>query len=239
MSENKAILVPFYFKKDYPQLKKSDVNWQWTSLQGFENCLIYGLGLFDDNKKCFGLLKQGTYVLTLNEGTRFLIWSRSLVDNTLSLSLYKTNDLVPITIDKENQKIINKKQTSYWFNALPISKIEIKLNPDFLYNSFKFPNDFTSIGEILLLTEIDGLYGEVSNNKFWHNTALIRLNTFNDVIEIFPQDHFNKSNADFGYVWMTQVQRDLKKNRIKVNGIRMNDFYLNKTNRQRKIINWL
>jgi hypothetical protein len=234
LTRNKAILAPWYFKKDFPQILKSEVKLFWKSIGGYENCEIYGLGLFDNKNACYGLIKQGTYLLSSNDSKQFIIWSRKLQNNILSLSVYISEQLKTITIDKETRKLINRKTTSYWFNALPVRTIEIIINPLKPEGDYFFHQSFKDFGEILLLTEVEGLYLDLPKDNYWHNTALIKLNTTQDKFYIYPQDHFNKSNADFGYIWMTQVERDNNNGLIKVNGIRMDDFYLDKNYRNRK-----
>ncbi|RZJ98248.1 MAG: hypothetical protein EOO46_25125 [Flavobacterium sp.] len=53
-------------------------------------------------------------------------------------------------------------------------------------------------------------------------------------ISLFPQDWFNKSNADFGYQWLTRVIRNPKNNSIIGQGIRIDNFELDETNKELK-----
>jgi hypothetical protein len=52
-------------------------------------------------------------------------------------------------------------------------------------------------------------------------------------VQVFPQDWFNESNYDFGYQWITRVERR-PDGRIVGDGIRLGSFELDETNKRVK-----
>ena len=98
---------------------------------------------------------------------------------------------------------------------------------------FSFPDEFKKFGEFILLTELDNLYENPDPNNYWHNTTMLLIKPDSGWVFSYPQDWFNKSNGDFGYEWITRAIRDPKTNLINGQGIRLSDFVLDESNKQR------
>ena len=65
-----------------------------------------------------------------------------------------------------------------------------------------------------------------------HNTAIVSLRPKINQISIYPQDWFNRDEKiDFGYQWITRAERNIKTNKIHIQGIRLDDQILDETNR--------
>jgi hypothetical protein len=79
--------------------------------------------------------------------------------------------------------------------------------------------------------EIPELYK--NGNPQWHNTSILLLKPSDDKIFFYPQDWFNKSDADFGYQWITRAIKNTETGLIHGQGIRISNFILDETNRQR------
>ena len=99
---------------------------------------------------------------------------------------------------------------------------------------FEIPTEIKKFKQFILITELDNLYFNPNPNNFWHNTTMLDVNLEKGIIHNYPQDWFNKGDADFGYQWITRAIRNPKTNLIEGQGIRISEFILDDTNRQIK-----
>lgn len=93
-----------------------------------------------------------------------------------------------------------------------------------------FPDEFTDIVEVFVLAD----YTDKKSNYFDEMyRAIYSIHFSEGVIEVYPQDWFNKGNLDFGYQWITQITKR-KDGKLCGNGIRIAEFLLDDTNIQIK-----
>lgn len=216
--EHTTYLSPWYFKKNEPKLGKNLI---WKYVEKIKGEHVGILQLLNEDK-CIGILNSNCYVKPL-KGSNFLIWVRG----TNKIEMYNSADLKPLDteqIDWKNQKI------TYLFDATPMAELEYFID---LYQTnlkFQFPDSFKDIEEILQVNDIDGMYEDFESG--FNNTAIISLKPSANLIEIFPQDWFNRDKRiDFGYQWITRAERNLKNGRIHSEGIPIDPLVLDKTNR--------
>jgi len=99
--------------------------------------------------------------------------------------------------------------------------------------TFNFPEIFKSIDEIIQVNDIDCMYQDYKDGM--HNTAIVVLQPKNNKIILYPQDWFNRDESiDFGYQWITRADRNIKTGRMHIQGIRIDEYILDDTNRQVK-----
>jgi hypothetical protein len=224
-------LTPWYLQKDKPILLKDNqqVNFKYESET---------IALNDNQKNCYGVIEIYSYLLPSDDSQSFLIWSRSLEKNiglqTITIYYYKTESL--IKFDNKDKAIADtkKRKLHFQFKCKPASEFSFQFNPNNSEQKVEFPEEFKKFKRVLLITELDNLYFNPTPNTFWHNTTILDLQFDTGWIFNYPQDWFNKSDADFGYQWITRAIRNPKTNLIEGQGIRISDFVLDETCRQLK-----
>jgi len=224
-------LTPWYLQKDRPILFKDGQQLNFKSERET-------ITLNDNQKNCYGIIEIYSYILPSDDNQSFLIWSRSLEKNiglqTITLQYYRTEELR--TFSNKDKAIADTKKNKlhFQFNCTPRAEFSFEFNPNNSEQKVDFPEDFKKFKQVLLITELDNLYYNPNPDNFWHNTTILDLQFDIGWIFNYPQDWFNKSNADFGYQWITRVIRNPKTNLIEGQGIRISDFVLDETCKQLK-----
>jgi hypothetical protein len=230
---NKApALCPWYFNDTTPKLKKNGqaLRWHWLEKIGKE---YFGAALLEDRKKtCFGIVETYTYILPNARHDQFLIWSKDMSSPPeFTMSLFTADDLQPIARPKESIfSLRERNRTDFFFDCPPRSILSFGLHPGVEQLDLTFPGEVKSFPDFCIVTQIPGLYPH--GQKTWNETAILLVKPGEDTIAIFPQDWFNQSDADFGYEWITRAIVHPKTGLIHGQGIRMDDFILDHTNRQ-------
>ena len=214
-----SYLSPWYFK-DYTPYIGQNLKWKHFGNLGM-------IKLMND-KDCLGMIGMYCYLKPINDDY-FLIWTRG----TTRLELYKIQDLKPI---QNENSLINKlrdKKQKYFFDCEPIEKIEYFFDLYKTEISFDFPDTIKTIDEIIQVNDIDGMYSDYKEGM--HNTAIVVLQPKIGRIILYPQDWFNRDETvDFGYQWITRAERNSKTGKIHIQGIRIDEYILDDTNRQIK-----
>lgn len=228
-------LCPWYFKETSPRLTRLGqvLRWRWVEKIGSEYAGAFILA--DQTGTCFGILKTYTYLLPGPGHDTFLVWPRTndaaAGRPEIKLSLYATDMLLPIQNHEERiLKLRDAKTEFFYFNPEPQKTISIPLNADAEHSNHEFPAEFKPFPEFCAVTDIPGLYGDP--NKRWDNSAIVLIKPQDNRIQVYPQDWFNKSDADFGYQWITMAVRNPATGLIHGQGIRIGDFILDETKRQ-------
>ncbi len=228
-----AFLSHWYFDKYKPKLSIKSHLLIWEYIENVESQYVGALLLKDRNGVVLGLVNSYIYIKSDESGSKFLVWKRTLENNQVQIHLYETKDLKEIENSEELLlKFKETKANPYYFNCKPAATLTLNLNPSTLENEVECSEDFKDFDEILMLMDIPNLYGEKEENL--NNTAIVVLTPKLGTFLIYPQDWFNKSNADFGYQWITRAIRDYKTGLIKIQGMRIDSFTLDKTNRNLK-----
>lgn len=230
-------LSPWYFDKNKPKLvfDKRILTWKFVEKIKDEYA---GIVTLNDGKSVLGLFNAYVYIQPSLIGDRFCVWRRSSNENegfpTLILNLYLTKDLKPFT--DSNSSILHllaDKEHSYKLNCRPIATISFQVNGDKEAFKVEFPEEFQLFDEFITVLDIPGLY--LNGKSEWNNTALVEIKPKHNCVFIYPQDWFNQNEKiDFGYQWITRAVRNPNNNNILIQGIRINEFELDETNRQIK-----
>ena len=112
---------------------------------------------------------------------------------------------------------------------MPTAEFCFEFNPNNSEQKVDFPDEFKKFKQTLLITELDNLYYNPNPDDFWHNTTILDLRFDTAWVFNYPQDWFNKSNADFGYQWITRAISNPETNLIEGQEIRITDFILDET----------
>ena len=233
---NKApSLCPWYFNDTTPKLMRNGKALRWHWLEKIKKEYV-GAALLEDKKnQCFGILKTYTYLLPNAGKDQFLIWPKDMAaPPEFNIDLFATSELQPIENQEESIFALrDHDMTLFFFNGKPKASLSFVLHPAVEQLDVTFPPAFASFPDFCIVTQIPGLYKQ--GKKTWHNTAILLVRTSAAKIEIFPQDWFNQSDADFDYEWITSAIVNPKTGLIHGQGIRMDDFMLDHTNRQLQV----
>ena len=237
LMDSAPYLTPWYLDKDKPKLLKGGEQLKWKRVNKVGKEEVGVLVLEDMNKNCYGIVDIYTYILPSNDNKSFLIWCRTLEKvfghQPLNIFYYTTDNLQPFAdTDKAILKLKELKQP-FAFSVNPTSKVKIDFDPTQDAMKFDFPDDFKKFGEFIFITELANLYENPTPDKYWHNTSMLDFKADKGWIFNYPQDWFNKSDCDYGYQWITRAVRNPETNLIHGQGIRISDFVLDNTNRQR------
>ncbi|WP_298143926.1 hypothetical protein [Flavobacterium sp.] len=231
LMDKSPCLAPWYFSRDNPKLIKGDETLHWKTIGS------HGItALTDPIGNSYALISMSWYVLAADDSKSFLIWNRDLEKTiglqTVQILYYESDKLRPIVgWDKTISQMESKKKIIH-FAGEPAAKFEFSFNPKEEAMKFDFPDEFKKFGEFILLTELENLYDNSEPDNYWHNTTMLYINTDSGWVFNYPQDWFNKSNCDFMYQWITRAIKNPKTNLIHGQGIRIDDFVLDETNRQ-------
>jgi hypothetical protein len=189
-----------------------------TSLQDAEGMTLLILDVY-----CYArILDDGTVLLWREMGEKA---ARRIVFDSFPLSsLRQLSDPLATAAKMREEKLS--------VAPLPISQhwelspyLEAGLHP------VSIPYDWSRFGETLVLAD----HADVSD----HNKMARAIFAFawgRRQVEVFPQDWYNTGDYDFGYQWITRVDRR-SDGSIVGSGVRLGNFELDETNRQVK--NWL
>ena len=185
----------------------------------------------------YGLLKKYSYLQPNKTGTRFLGWYRHAVRDvglaSITVFLYDTRDFCEIELLENSIRKLTWDKTSFcMFNCEPLEKFTIQLDSRMESSHLVFPERFREFEEVIMVLDIPGLYANESGP--WNRTAIVILKPLQERLYIYPQDWFNQNDSiDFGYEWIAMAARDPKTGLIKGEGIKVDPFTLDETNRQR------
>lgn len=228
-------LVPWYFSEQKPELVLDHSTLTWKFIDKVEDEYL-GVLTLNNNDNVIGLFKTYVYIHPSPDKKSFCVWSRSndseLNVPSLKIDLFFTKDLESFAEKEKTLLEFHKNKTKQF-----LLNSKLKTTVSFQLNSYQenftvdFPIDFKVFDEFIAVADIPGLYPDA--NSGWNNTALIVINPQKKLVSIYPQDWFNKDkNADFGYQWITRAVRKESDGRIIIQGIRIDSFELDKTNRQ-------
>jgi hypothetical protein len=233
--DNAPYLCPWYFNETNPKLTKHNepLKWKWIEKIGEEYVGVSTL--VDQRGRCFGIVKTYTYLLPGPTNDEFLAWSRTSSKPSgspeIKMSLYATDMLQPIENSEELVlKYKDSKVDFFYFNGEPKTTIPIALKPEVEYIHYEFPAEFKSFPDFCAVVDVPELYKD--GNEKLNNTAILLLKPNEKKIYVYPQDWFNKSDADFGYQWITRAAINPSSGLLHGQGIRISDFILDKTGRQ-------
>lgn len=237
LMDNAPYLAPWYFQTDNPKLFKDNkqLRWKYINKVGKEEV---GVNILEDKSgNCYAIVDIYSYLLPSSDNKSFLIWCRTLEKvfglQSIDIFYYDTDNLKPFA-DRDKAILHLKEQKQpFAFSINSTTKIQVDFDPTKEAMKFNFPDEFKKFGEFIFITELTNLYDNPNPENYWHNTTMLDFKTAKGWVFNYPQDWFNKSDCDFGYQWVTRAIRNPKTNLIHGQGIRLSDFVLDETNRNR------
>jgi len=231
--DNAPFLSPWYISENSPQLVADNQYLKWGYIEKIDDQYVGLITLKDKNERIYGFIDAYNYILPSVDKTKFLIWKRESDDefsNTyLKFELYDLNKLISFDLKEITFEQIKLKKEGHFFKNEPIATAKYLINPKLKEDVFNFPDEFKVFESFMIVTNCKGLYDD---NSSFSNTLLLEMNAVTGIVGLFPQDWFNKSDSDFGYVWITRAIRG-NDDLIYCQGIRMADFVLDKFGQSR------
>jgi hypothetical protein len=187
---------------------------------------------FKGNAQILGYVNFWTYFKQFTK-TSFCCFRRDDQESFLThISLFKTEDLIPLQ-DPKSAALEMKRQNLPFVFSGERSEITVSMKLELGINEFSFPAEYKEIDELAFFATKQDLYPDRPNETYWADWVLVILWPREDKIEIVSLDWFNKSGDDFGYVWPTRVARSKKDGRLYGQGIRMANFVLDSSGKQK------
>ena len=220
-------LCPWHFGEFEPQVVQNGGRLAWRHFSATKARRVSGVLLEDESGDCKGIVPIYHYLLPDSKGDTFLVWVRSLskVTHSVELHLYRTDDLLTIENVADTLDSMEEYPSQCLFRANPQVSVRIPTRAE----SQPSLGTLGAFCDFCIVTEIPGLYGSDADTSWWQ-TAIIKVSPKANRMCVYPQDWFNKSDADFGYQWITRAWVDSRTGKICGQGIRITDFRLDGTN---------
>ena len=187
-------------------------------------------GLFTAQGDVLLVVRPYTYVLPL-EAPRILVWYQmDLTPDAVvktGVIRFQAFDLVRLTRDTKLPDEVRRPDGSVDHvvaRGLELGSVDIPTHLGEGRHDVQLPEFLKPLDELLLLfqgTEMTEM-----------NRCIMEIRPRGGWLRIYPQDWFNQSDCDFGYQWPTRIARDPVTGRIFGEGIRLDGFVLDETNRQ-------
>ena len=220
-------IFPYFF-----DLRKIKLTWRGERLVAKTvddpKLKMWSYCYFEANRQYLGAINFWTYFKRFTS-TSFCCFRRDNQDaSIIRVNLFSTDHLQPIEDFHESIKQMKEKNLPYLFNG-DSSQIELSTTMEIGVNDLTFPKEYKEIDELAFFATKKGLYPAKLPEDYWNEYILVILRPGKNSVEVIPLDWFNKSDADFGYVWPTRIARSKMDNRFYGQGIRMANFVLDPT----------
>jgi hypothetical protein len=229
--DNAPYLTPWYVSENKPGLVKDRKILKWKYFEKIRGEYAGLFALRDGSDKLLGLVNTYNYILPSRDNTKFIIWNRSTndaINPSITIQLHYVDKLMPLGLNRRDILDFSKSKDFYLFSDKPIATMTYFIDPSIKEDNFIFPEEFKIFNSFLAVCNTKGLYG---NLQEFGDTIILEFDPILGTVKYFPQDWFNKSNADFGYEWITRAVRD-ENGIIHGGGIRISDFVLDDTGRE-------
>lgn len=229
---------PWYLSSPAAQIHAADGAWTWIN----DPKLGGVCHLFSPRDQPVLTVDFYCYVQQL-PGDRLLIWheeGRQPPDANLNpmvvFDLLTLAALLPAqSAESAGAELKANRQRLRYEGGLPI-RYELVSSIDAGMHEIVPPPEFAELSETLVLADF-GPSRVSSNFSDRMSRAIFSFNFPDRQLEVIPQDWFNGGGYDFGYQWITRVDRDPTTGRIVGEGIRLGSFRLDSSGRQ--IEKWL
>ena len=228
---------PWYLRAPWAPLRTSQGTWTWGFYDGPK---LAGLSyLKSPSGKAVLLLDFNLYVLPLPKD-RILLWYESGREREASpparitFLILALDGLRPLAdLNAVADEMRTKKDRIIFEGGDPFV-YEFSSNVSEGIHTLAPPPPFLELPELLVLAD----YGPEGGNHFDKMFRAIFAFDFKaNRVTVIPQRWFNEGTYDFGYQWITRVQREEKTGQIVGEGIRLSNFRLDQSGTQ--IQEWL
>jgi len=232
---------PWYLERPSAALKSAEGTWTWQFAHGQPH--ISGLSVLTSPRgEPVLILDFQCYVLPL-EGGRVLLWhahrgrpEAPAEPPHIRFALLRLSTLAPIADLPAEAAQMRQRREGFRLASPPEATFEFITTVDEGVHGFSAPEAFHSLPDVLVLAD----YGpsELASNHFDRTSrAIFDFSFAREHVSVLPQKWFNTGAYDYGYQWITRVQRGSRSGQIVGEGVRLGTFRLDPSGTQ--IEEWL
>lgn len=220
---------PWFFRKQSPIILDNNDTLHWETKKNLPSGITC---LKNSENSIFLLLDFGWYCLTLTNN-RILLWkeevnkSSTISERYIAFYIISLNNLMALENPVKEIDFMRKNNISIKFNGKSIS-CNFKTYLEAGTYPINFPIEFQELTELLVLADYGPLTA-VSNHFDKMYRAIFSFDFNVNNVTVYPQNWFNNGSYDYGYQWITRVQRDNNTGLIIGEGIRLGNFLLDST----------
>ena len=231
---------PWYLKASGAGIDTPEGLWRW---EFYDDAAIAGLSrLLSPHGETVLFIDFNCYVQSLGDG-RLLVGFESTRSAQggceapdIKFIIVVLAALTPVTDHEKMALEVRKNKERIRFQGGLPSTYEFSTVVQEGVQSICSPAEFGKLQEILVLADF-GPKDEASNNWDSMYRAIFAFDFREQQVTVLPQKWFNTGSYDFGYQWITRVQREPATNQIVGEGIRLGNFRLDSSGTQ--IEEWL
>ena len=231
---------PWYLRASWARINTPEGLWTWDFYDG---PTLSGLSrLLSPHGETVLFVDFHCYVQAL-PGSKLLVWyeiGRQERNNIEAPKIVFTIlDLIALIPFTDHQKIaaeIKGQKKRVWFQGGAPRVYDVSTTIEEGMHRISPPEEFTVLPEVLVLADF-GPKEAASNHWDKMYRAIFAFDFKARQVAVLPQKWFNEGNYDFGYQWITRVQREPKSGQIVGEGIRLGNFKLDTSGSQ--IQEWL
>jgi hypothetical protein len=219
---------PWYLRAHWARISSAEGDWIWES--GDHSQLSGMSRLLSPKGDTMLLLNLYCYVQPL-ANARLLIWYElpqrdALRGPRIAFALIELRALEilenPSAIARDMKA--RKERVRFSGGAAVVCEFPTTLDPG--VHPISSPSPFHELTETLVLAD-GAAVGQASNHFDRMYRAIFAFDFRSGQVSVMPQVWFNEGSYDFGYQWITRVQRDATTGRVFGEGTRLGIFRLN------------
>ncbi len=229
--EDGAFLFPWYVTTNKPALYRNGQKLSWNHVERVGEDYV-GLVALKESENTVAAFKIYDYLFPIDSGEGFCVRRQegrdAIMPPSIELEIFETKDLTPINdVDNKLLGLSRDENRPYFINAPVKARIRLDLADK---SSIDFPAQLADVDDFIAIVTVPNLYPDKTNVG---EIALLEISPKTRQTKLYPQDWFNlDAQIDFGYQWITRAVRNKTSGKIQIQGIRINGFELDETNRQ-------
>jgi hypothetical protein len=228
---------PWYLSAPWASLRTPQGTWLWGFYDG---PTLAGLSYLKTPAGAAVLILDFQYYVLSLPKDRILLWresGRKRESNATPRITFQILHLSELRALPDPQSVADemrkKKQTIVFEGGNPIA-YEFLSNASEGTHAIDPPLPFLELPEVLVLADFGSEDGNHFDKMF---RAIFAFDFKARQVSVIPQRWFNEGSYDFGYQWITRVQREEKTGQIVGEGIRLGNFRLDRSATQ--VQEWL
>lgn len=222
---------PWYLRGPFARFTTSAGVWRWSEAEGDAHSgLCY---LISPSGSAVLIVNFNCYVLPLS-GSNVLVWYEPDKDDAdpppdpakVIFTIIDLDHLSPLAdVEAVLSDVRTRKRRLYFEGGNPQTFEFMTSIPEGTH-AFSPPENFRDIEELLVLADF-GSGGRSDWGRAFR--AIFAFDFRAGQVQVMPQTWFNEGGLDYGYQWITRVQRDPATGRIVGEGIRLGNFRLDES----------
>jgi hypothetical protein len=210
--------LPWYGRTAGNRLYSGGLEFEWSYSEEIHQSLLVKRNhgeQFVTDIPVFGVAKMYTYVKAISADRFALWWQRKAASGRSEVQFRVYNSTALRQIDDWRGGL--PEAVENLIGASEISTFAIPATLDDGLNCVALPRPFSRDSEILVL---------VNRATVGMDICIWSIDTKSQTVFVMPQQWWNKSDADFGYQWISRVARDALSGLIVGDGVRIDPFVL-------------